>query len=353
MNIGKTLIHWYEQYQRELPWRTTKNPYLIWVSEIIMQQTRIQQGLPYYLKFVTDFPTIEALASAPQDKVLLNWQGLGYYSRARNMHETAQIIVKNHNGIFPSSYHELLKLKGIGPYTAAAIASFCFNERIPAIDGNVNRVISRIYDIELPINKGPGQKMVRDFSIQTLGKNDPCTFNQAMMDFGALICTPTNPLCKNCPISLECKSLKNNTITLRPVKEKQAPPKARYFTYLVVNHKGSTLLMQRQHNDIWKGLYEFPMWEFDSPMVAEEFLQLPKIMKLLKGCRISSISENRLPIHKLSHQNIYSQFIQLTTEPLPKISNTLEVKADELKNYALPKLIINFLHHQKKEFSRI
>ncbi|MEY4860751.1 MAG: hypothetical protein RL059_450 [Bacteroidota bacterium] len=237
------LISWYLINKRDLPWRKTKNPYKIWMSEIILQQTRVQQGLPYYQKFISTYPTIQSLALANEDEVLNLWQGLGYYSRARNMLKTANVINEEYKGSFPTSYNDLLKLKGIGEYTAAAIASFSFNEPVAVVDGNVYRVLSRLFDIETPIDSVEGKKAFRFLADEVLDKVNPATFNQAIMEFGALHCTPKKPDCNNCVLNRTCLSRENGTISQRPVKKKKTAAKERFFVYkifLVLKSKWNT-----------------------------------------------------------------------------------------------------------------
>ncbi|MFA6404282.1 MAG: A/G-specific adenine glycosylase [Salinivirgaceae bacterium] len=349
MNTGKVLISWYNQNKRDLPWRSTRNPYLIWVSEIIMQQTRISQGLPYYIKFTEQFPTVQKLAESTLDRVYLVWQGLGYYSRARNMHLTAQKIVTEYKGNFPESSAALLQLKGIGNYTAAAIASVCYNEKIPAIDGNVLRVISRLYNIEYPVDKAMGKKMVSTISMDILGNNHPGTYNQAIMDLGALICTPTQPKCDNCPLSDKCISLIQNTIANRPVKSVKTLQRPRYFVYLYFRNNDNTIIMQRKEGDIWNGLFEFPLWESEYQIKQEEFMCKNEIVNLTKGLTISEIDFYIPKVHKLSHQLIYSLFIEIVTNKLPTIPNSKTISINKLDEYALPKIIENYLTRKLKK----
>ena len=246
------LISWYLINKRDLPWRKTKNPYKIWLSEIILQQTRVQQGLPYYSKFIAAYPTIQALALANEDEVLNLWQGLGYYSRARNMLMTARVINEQYEGCFPTNYNDLLKLKGIGEYTAAAIASFSFKEPVAVVDGNVYRVLSRLFDIDTPIDSGIGKKAFRFLADEVLDKVNPDTFNQAIMEFGALHCTPQKPDCNNCLLNGTCLSRENGTISQRPVKKKKNASKQRFFVYKIFLDENKTLIRKREEKDIWQ-----------------------------------------------------------------------------------------------------
>ncbi len=342
MVFHKTLVNWYLCNKRDLPWRQTNDPYRIWLSEIMLQQTRIEQGLPYYLVFTEAFPTVFDLANASQEKVLKLWQGLGYYSRARNLHETAKHVANNLNGIFPTTYIELLKLKGVGEYTASAIASFCFNEAKPVVDGNVYRVLARYFDIATPINSRAGQKEFKLLAEEVLSTQEPATYNQAIMEFGALQCKPQNPLCDTCPLSWSCLALKNNTIKELPVKLKKAKIKKRYFNYLVfLSEENETLLEQRAGKGIWEGLYQFPLIETQSVCSSEEF-EVSVFKKSLVTGPIEKVSlYNDLPIiHKLSHQHIYTSFWIIEKKVLKEVSIPLA----EIHQYPVPVLIANFIN---------
>ncbi|MGY8943774.1 MAG: A/G-specific adenine glycosylase, partial [Flavobacteriales bacterium] len=260
MKFSNTLIYWYLQNNRELPWRKSKNPYFIWLSEIMLQQTRVAQGLAYYLKFTTSFPTVFDLAKADESTVLKMWQGLGYYSRARNLHFSAKQISKELNGVFPSTYEEIIKLKGIGDYTASAISSICFNEPTAVVDGNVYRVLSRYFGINTPTNSTLGIKEFKTLAQTLIDTSQPGTYNQALMDFGALHCKPQNPLCETCPFSDSCVAFEKKLTKELPVKEKKIKVRKRYFNFLVIKtdaHK--TILTERKGKGIWQGLYQFPL----------------------------------------------------------------------------------------------
>lgn len=343
MNIGKIILTWYSLNKRELPWRDTKDPYSIWISEIIMQQTRINQGLPYYYKFIDKYPTVFEFAAASEDEILLLWQGLGYYSRARNMHATAKEIVKNHNGNFPKSSKELNKLKGIGKYTAAAIASFCFNEPIPAIDGNVLRLFSRLFDINKPVNKTEGMLEIEKLSSLQLPLNKANDYNQAVMDLGATICTPKNPRCSECPLKTYCLSLKNDTINIRPVKLGKQTIKKRYFNYLFIHDGGDTIIKKRSNKDIWMNLYEFPLIETTSIVNTENIVTNPFFNELLNGdFIIENIKE--FSVHKLSHQHIHSRFYQIKTAKITSNKGYKKIGLNQLDKYAFPQLVANYLN---------
>lgn len=341
--IAQILNCWYDENKRNLPWRDNKNPFIVWVSEIILQQTRISQGLPYFKKFIKKFPTVNKLANAKEDEVLLAWQGLGYYSRARNMHTTAKYIVGELNGIFPNSFKELIKLKGIGEYTAAAIASFCFDEAVPTIDGNVYRVITRLFDIDLPIDKSKGKKTVKNICetliVNYLAKN----INQALMDFGAMLCTPKNPKCSICPLLTKCLSKAENTVNKRPVKSKKISYHLRYFYYLYVYDNESVLIKKRSENDIWKGLYEFPLIE-TIKKVKFSSIECDDVFKnLTKKNKTKHIEFVEVKPHILTHQKIHTTFILLKTNKLEGCGY-LRIKKEDFNNYAFPTLITNFMN---------
>jgi len=347
MVFSKVLIDWYLINKRELPWRKVNDPYRIWLSEIMLQQTRIEQGMPYYLRFTAAFPSVFELAAAPQQKVLKLWQGLGYYSRARNLHETAKVVSEELNGIFPKSYKELKKLKGVGDYTAAAIASICYNEPVAVVDGNVYRVLSRFFDVDTPINSTAGNKEFKALASELLDENEPANFNQALMEFGALQCKPRNPLCESCPLSAGCLALKKNKIKELPVKLKKTKVRKRYFNYLVlVSKENETLLQQRTGKGIWHGLYEFPLIETEKPLKPGVSPSEEKIGELIGTKDYSLELHNELPmVHKLSHQHIYTQFWWVKTENLGQEAISLK----NIKEYPVPVLIANFLEETALE----
>lgn len=341
MVFSKTLISWYSVNKRALPWRQTTNPYNIWLSEIILQQTQIVQGLPYYEAFLKAFPTIFHLANAPESQVLKLWQGLGYYSRARNLHATAKYIVAECNGVFPNNYKELLKLKGVGDYTASAIASICFNEPAAVVDGNVYRVLSRYFGIDTPINSGKGAKEFKQLAQELIDKSHPAEFNQAIMEFGAVQCRPQNPNCSVCPFNSSCVALQSNRIAELPVKIKATKAKRKYFNFLVVlssDHK--TLLEKRRGKGIWQNLYQFPLIETEHEMDYDAFLKKIQEYHLLKDRAFElSLYNKDTIIHKLSHQHLYVKFWIVTIhEPL---KDGMPVK--DIHNYAVPIVIGKFI----------
>ena len=340
MKFSNTLIYWYLQNKRDLPWRKSKNPYFIWLSEIMLQQTRVAQGLSYYLKFTTNFPTVFDLAKADESTVLKMWQGLGYYSRARNLHFSAKYIVNNLNGQFPDTYKEIINLKGVGDYTASAIASICFNEPTAVVDGNVYRVLSRYFGIKTPINSTAGIKEFKELAQTLIDSSKPGTFNQAIMDFGATQCKPQNPLCDSCPFSDSCVALEKKIIKELPVKEKKIKVKKRYFNYIVINiNNNSTLLEQRTDKGIWQGLYQFPLIETTKSIDKETLFKTDYFKNIIdKGAEFAIFNEKEI-VHKLSHQHLYTKFWIVTAkEEVDKSINW-----SEIEKYPVPVLIANFL----------
>lgn len=335
-------MHWYLQNKRDLPWRKTHEPYQIWLSEIMLQQTRIEQGLPYFLKFIKAYPTVFDLAQATLDEVLKLWQGLGYYSRARNLHETAKYVAFELNGKFPDSYKGLLKLKGVGDYTASAIASICYNEPVAVVDGNVYRVLSRIFEIDTPINSTSGIKEFKKLAQELLNTKDPATHNQAIMEFGALHCKPQNPKCETCPFNDKCLALKNDRIKELPVKLKKSKVKKRYFNYLVFNlGDEKTILEQRTGKGIWNGLYQFPLIESDELLEENQLIGLQAFKESVPDSNIQIELHNETPIvHKLSHQHLFTRFWLIDSNATS--DNSVHIK--KVADYPVPVLIENFLN---------
>ena len=324
-----TLIVWYEEHKRNLPWRGETDPYKIWVSEIILQQTRVQQGWDYYLRFIDNFPNVKALAEAEEERVLKVWQGLGYYSRARNMHAAAREIMTQYNGKFPKTYDEILSLKGIGAYTAAAIGSIAFHLPYPAVDGNVIRIISRIFGVCEDVSQPAVVKRITEVCEAQIDSTQPGVFNQAAMDFGAMHCTPKNPQCEECPFQSECYALKNNLVDILPIKKKKAESKHRYFHYSVYLSGNKTIIEKRTANDIWKNMYQFPLTETDSDV----FTDTP----------VFSTRET------LSHQIIHAHFYVNNVKRLPKPSeNQTVICFDDIEHYPMPKIMTEFLKYLDK-----
>lgn len=346
MNFTKSLITWYLQNKRDLPWRHTKNPYHIWLSEIMLQQTRVAQGMPYYFAFTEAFPTVFDLAAASEQQVLKLWQGLGYYSRARNLHKTAQIVAFELEGNFPENYRDLLKLKGVGDYTAAAIASFSFNEAVPVVDGNVFRVLSRYFDMETDIANASAKKEFAALAFELMPKENPAVFNQAIMEFGALQCVPKNPNCSACPLNAGCLALRNKKVDQLPVKSKKAKVRSRCFNYLIFSDDDEkTILQKRTAKGIWHNLYEFPLIETDYE-VDEVFISEQIQKKHFVPNDIVSLSELRhdVSVHKLTHQHLYIKFWQV------KVAGNIAGGVDHhiALGYPFPIVIYNFIEKEWK-----
>lgn len=344
MSFSQKILSWYAENKRTLPWRGTKDPYKIWLSEIILQQTRVAQGTPYYLKFLEHFPTVGDLAKAPEEKVLKLWQGLGYYSRARNLHATAKKITNDFEGEFPTTYAELLQLKGVGDYTASAIASICFDEPQPVVDGNVFRVLARYFGVEVPINGSQGPAYFKLLAREVMDVQNIRDYNQGIMEFGAIQCTPKNPYCLHCPLNQGCEALKDNKVAELPVKLKKAKVKNRFFNYLVpvaIDHKGNhtTLLRQRKGKGIWQNLWEFPLVESEGEIGRDEIeTRLPKMMGLEEPPEVYLY--NKAPIvHKLSHQHLHTKFW------IVKHNGALleGIPLDTMEDYAVPVLLADFI----------
>ncbi|AZJ33096.1 A/G-specific DNA-adenine glycosylase [Tenacibaculum mesophilum] len=334
------LICWYGENKRSLPWRETKNPYFIWLSEIMLQQTRVEQGLPYYLKFTKAFPTVFDLAKADESEVLKLWQGLGYYSRARNLHFTAKFVANELKGMFPSSYKELIKLKGVGDYTASAIASICFKEPVAVVDGNVYRVLSRYFGISTPINSTKGIKEFKELAQTLIDTSQPDVYNQAIMDFGAMHCKPQNPLCNKCPLANGCVALAKNQIKELPVKEKKTKIKKRYFNYLVpITEENKTVLEERKGKGIWQGLYQFPLVETQKKTSEEELVKNKQFTMLFPEETTISLFNTEDIIHKLSHQHLITKFWIVKTRKV----NEQMMDWAVVKKYPVPVLIDKFL----------
>lgn len=345
------LLNWYDNFHRDLPWRRTRDPYKIWLSEIILQQTRIDQGLAYYERFVSQFPDVLQLAAADEDTVLKLWQGLGYYSRARNMHQAARYIADELDGHFPDNYDDILNLKGVGPYTAAAISSIVFGEARPVLDGNVMRVISRWYAITDAVDTSKGKKHMTALLNTLIDKQQPGKFNQAMMEFGATWCKPRNPACEQCIFSTKCLAFKQKTVDAFPVKSGKVKVRNRIFYYLVakidVGGKLFTLIKKRDGNDIWKGLYEFPMVELNTTEPHEKVLSHPGFGALINPADSIIRQISRPYIHQLTHQKITAKFIvvESTSTGPETAADYLKIPLSELHKYPVSRLTSKFLEN--------
>jgi A/G-specific adenine glycosylase len=342
MDFAAQLIQWYRQNKRDLPWRNTRNAYHIWLSEIILQQTRVAQGMPYYLNFIKTFPTVTHLANAHEDSVLKLWQGLGYYSRARNLHFTAKEIVKKHKGVFPEEHADILALKGIGAYTAAAIASFAFDKPHAVVDGNVYRVLARVFGMDTPIDSVKGKKEFAALAQELLLKKNPAEYNQGIMEFGAVQCVPQNPNCASCCLVAICEARRQSKVELLPVKEKKTKQRSRYFNYLVVEHGENTLIQQRGAGDIWQGLFEFPLIETEKDISEKKLMQSKDWKKLFEKDKLRIKHISTYHKHILSHQILQARFWHLevskaTFKRMEK--HFIKIKKQDLNKYALPRLI--------------
>ena len=346
---NRVLIGWYEQHRRELPWRETSDPYLIWISEVILQQTRIVQGLGYYFRFTERFPDVFVLAEAHEDEVLKYWQGLGYYSRARNLHATAKEIVERFNGVFPRNYEELLSLKGIGEYTAAAICSLAWNQPYAVIDGNVYRVLARFFGIEEPIDSSRGKRQFVELAEKLLDKKQPGLYNQAIMDFGALQCTPKSPDCDHCPFINQCFAFISGKVNMLPVKKGKNKIKPRYFNYIDIHYQGNRLLLQRINKDIWQNLFEFPLIETDDFMDFSELQQTEIFQQLFKGIGNIKMIRQFIPKkHILSHRIIYTCFYKIEVDQLStQMQHYRLIPKSDVEKYAVSRLIQLYLETEK------
>ena len=343
---SKAIVKWYRQHARDLPWRRTQDPYHIWLSEIMLQQTTVKQGTDYYLRFLEKFPDIAALATASQSAVLKQWEGLGYYSRARNLHATAQHIHNNLAGNFPTEYAEIIKLKGIGEYTAAAIASFVYGLPYVVVDGNVLRVMSRLYGITDPVDVTTTKKTIKGLAQALLEQQDPAEFNQAIMEFGALNCTYKNPDCPHCPLRKDCKAYQKDLVAQLPVKSKKIKKRKRYFVFhLIIDKNDQVLIEQRGPKDVWQGLYQLPLVELDGPLGKDRDL-LPLIQEL--KLTLTDVSD----CHKqlLTHQQLFCWFLVYTRKSafprsmaVEKEGNYEVVQRSELGDWPFPKVIKAYL----------
>ncbi|SDE53792.1 A/G-specific DNA-adenine glycosylase [Mucilaginibacter pineti] len=338
MNFTDELVQWYLSNKRDLPWRNTTNAYIIWLSEIILQQTRVEQGLPYFNRFLEKYPTVTDFAAAHEDEVLKLWQGLGYYSRGRNMLKTARLVQEQYNGVFPTSYDELIKLKGIGEYTAAAIASFSANEAKAVVDGNVYRVLARYYGIFEPINSTQGKKIFQSAASDLLNKQNPALHNQTMMEFGAMLCKPKNPACGICPVREGCYAFINNATTGLPVKLNKLKVRERFFNYFLVTDSNTILMNKRGENDIWANMYDLPMVETSALLSIDELIQLPEV-KTMFGNNLNIIEDSPIHKHILTHQRLFVRMIKTDNYPVNMNENWAYFSVENLQDLALPRII--------------
>lgn len=344
MTFTETILHWYAAHRRELPWRNISDPYRIWVSEIILQQTRVAQGYDYYLRFVNAFPTVEALALASEDEVLRLWQGLGYYSRARNLHAASRQVVAQ--GHFPTDYAGVRALKGVGDYTAAAICSFAYGLPLAVVDGNVYRVLSRYFGVDEPIDTGKGKKQFAALAQSLLPAHNVADYNQGLMDFGALQCVPASPDCAACPLADSCRANELKCVADWPVKSHRTKVAERYYIYIGVSTSEGIWLHRRGAGDIWQGLYEWPLLEFDHAATWQEVQSHPFILNHLpEGGTWKQLT--RQCKHVLTHRVIWADCYWVTyPHPLPLPPGFIVVQPEELERYAMPRLLLRFLKSQ-------
>jgi A/G-specific adenine glycosylase len=352
MTISCDLIGWYRLHKRDLPWRNTRNPYKIWLSEIILQQTRVDQGTPYYYRFIERFPNIQYLAEASEEQVLKEWQGLGYYSRARNLHKAAKLVVHQLNGKFPIDFQEIIKLPGVGEYTAAAIASFAYNQPHAVLDGNVFRVLSRLFNIHTPVNSHKAKRLFIELANSLLDKKDPAAYNQAIMELGATVCKPSNPACHICVVSVHCQAFQLGTVLQLPVKLKKLPVRNRYFNYLFIVQNDHIFISKRTSDGIWQNLYELPVIETQLNVKSEKIVSSTEWKKIFKDLPFKILSVSEQQVHKLSHQHIHYRtfLIEIKNEfEFRWKDELLKIQVQQVENYPVPKLIENILREKLEQ----
>ncbi|HLK30783.1 MAG TPA: A/G-specific adenine glycosylase [Puia sp.] len=343
-DFSKKLLQWNrKKNKRDMPWKGETDPYKIWLSEIILQQTRVEQGWAYYEKFVKEFPTVHHLAKAPEKKVFKLWEGLGYYNRCKNLIETAKKISRDYKGKFPSTYEEIIELKGIGPYTAAAISSFAFNLPHAVVDGNVERVLSRYFGINTPVDTTDGKKTYTELANALLDKKNPGIYNQSIMDFGAVICKPQNPLCTECPQQNDCQAYQHNFVDMLPVKAKKMQKKERWFYYFIIETDNHTYIHQRKEKDIWQNLYEFVLHESKSQMKDEEIIHSSFIKNILGKEKFTIDKISDAYKQQLTHQTLHVQFVHINISKQISLKDYILIKKKQINKYPFPKSIIAYL----------
>lgn len=342
MDFNNELAHWYLENKRDLPWRNTTDAYVIWLSEIILQQTRVEQGMPYFNRFLEQYPSVSSFAAASEDEILKLWQGLGYYSRGRNMLKTAQLVQELYNGQFPDTYNQLLKLKGIGEYTASAIASFSSNEAKAVVDGNVYRVIARHLGISEPINSTKGKKKFQQAADDLLNRKNPGMHNQAMMELGAVVCKPKNPACGICPVRTGCYAFTHNAINSLPVKLNKVKVRERFFNYFLVSDGHKILVNKRDQTDIWANMYDLPLIETASLLPPGELFTKPEVIELF-GTDVKIGEVSPIKKHVLTHQRLYVRLVILQSQPIKLKEQWFYTSVEDLKKLAIPKIIVIFL----------
>ncbi|HVZ95261.1 MAG TPA: A/G-specific adenine glycosylase, partial [Chitinophagaceae bacterium] len=336
----ENLIKWDRNYNtRDMPWKGEKDPYRIWISEIMLQQTRVQQGLDYYQRFIKKWPDVKSLAAASEQQVYKAWEGLGYYSRCRNLIASARHIAKELNGKFPDKYDDIIKLKGIGHYTAAAITSFAFNLPYAVVDGNVFRVLSRFFGIDTPVDSVKGKNEFTALAHELLDKKNPGLYNQAIMDFGAVVCKPAAPVCEECVLQKKCAAYNKQLVLTLPRKEKTVRQRTRFFNYFIIEHHNKLFVRKRTGNDIWQSLYEFALVETQKFIPVKKFLQSDEVTALTgNGNTIKKISQNFQ--QKLTHQTIRGRFFHVVlNEEADSLKKFEKVSPGQLRKLPFPKFI--------------
>lgn len=344
MSIANYLLSWYQKNSRDLPWRKTQDPYVIWLSEIILQQTRVEQGMPYFYRFLEELPTVKDFAESDSQTILRLWQGLGYYSRARNMHKAAKLVMQKYGGVFPCRYDELIELPGVGDYTASAISSFSSNEQRAVLDGNVFRFLSRYFGIYTPINSSQGKKEFSALASSLISSEQPGLYNQAIMDFGSLVCKPKSPLCISCELHGDCKAFQQELISELPVKTKAKASRNRYFNYFILEHSGEFVLTKRPEGDVWADLYEFPLIQSDHMLAIDELYALSEFQAIFpEGVTLEQIGPEVK--HVLSHQNIFARFyrVHFQGSKIEKNPQWNYYNSDKMDKLAKHKLIFTFI----------
>jgi A/G-specific adenine glycosylase len=352
--LTESLLYWNQTANyREMPWKGEKNPYRIWLSEIILQQTRVEQGRDYYEKFINRFPTIEDLAVAQDDQVFKLWEGLGYYTRCRNLIATARYIAYECNGQFPDTYEDIKNLKGVGPYTAAAIASFAYNLPHAVVDGNVLRLLSRVFGISAPISDSSSRKMYNILADELLDKQNPSEYNQAIMDFGATICKPRQPLCESCPLNIDCEAFRNGWVEVLPVKITKVTRRKRFFNYLVFHHEGRMYCRKRTGRDIWQNLFEFCLYESDKLLSPKQLLSSPFFMKLINNDKFDLLYTSPVNKQQLTHQDLSGRFFEIRLYAKPSgLEDFIQVTENELRSLAMPRFILSYLHEKNVNLNK-
>jgi A/G-specific adenine glycosylase len=343
-----SLLHWNRTVNsRQMPWKGVKDPYKIWLSEIILQQTRVEQGRDYYHRFIEAFPTITQLADAADDKVFKLWEGLGYYTRCRNLLATARFIAYERMGKFPEAYKDILDLKGVGPYTASAIASFAYSLPHAVVDGNVVRILSRVFGIASPVNDPATVKLFLHLADDLLAKDHPAEYNQAIMDFGAMVCKPRQPFCDQCPLQADCEAFRHGWVDRLPVKAPRPEKRKRYLHYILFHHNGNIYCRKRVSRDIWQNLFEFYLVESDRLFSGKKLLSSPHFKEMLKGNTYCLIYTSPVYKQQLTHQDLSGRFIEIRVDHKPEgMEDFIPIPGNKLSSLAMPRFILSYLHEK-------